>query len=177
MDTAVNAADETARDYEAVRALIYATVRDYRRGHGGDLEEMIGEANLAFLKGRLKYRPEASALTTWTRHVVTRALQTADRRRARRHAVRPTVPLTGDVPDRRRASVAEVLEEVTRDARLAALAVLEPPLDVKINARTCGGGEGSVPSLRMALKEYLGDLGWSAARVCDVFQELNEVFG
>ena len=63
--------------------------------------------------------------------------------------------------------------ELSDDARTVAKLVCDPPTDIKLTAHA-GYGLNSPTSIKKALIEFLGDLGWTARRIGESFREIGE---
>lgn len=160
--------------YEEIRTDLLRLAKAYRQRYGGDLDELLSDANLAVVIAAGKYDPAKGELKGWLRYYAWMYWKNYTTR-----AISAPHTAGGDAlslaqEDARRDARA-VLQELSEDARVAALAALEPPADVLVNARLLQG-ETSPVSLRLAVTEYLKDMGWGASRILAAFAELREVF-
>lgn len=79
------------------------------------------------------------------------------------------------IPDTRSQFDADdFLEGLSDDGRTVAELALYPPVPVIVAAEERWGADKPA-SLRNAIKEYLGDLGWSLVRIGESFREVAEV--
>lgn len=138
--------------------------------HGGDPDELFGEANLAFVKCAHAYEErggrQRGSFDRYLRYRVRRELLSRARVVARRQADAAGSPHvlpvaepadTGfDLPTFRR--------ELSADAKAAVDAAFGPGVPA----------EGNVKALRRAVKACLGAMGWPAARVAAAFAEIRE---
>lgn len=165
-----------AETHADVHGLIVDTARRFRDSHGGEIEELIAEARLCFMLAYQDWNPASSSFTHWVRQKIWFGLLDTARRhakRAERFPLQPDAEL-GDVPCRAAGwELGSFLGELGADARLVAELAIDPPVDVRLSAAQ-RRGEHNPRSIRLALVEYLTDLGWSSARVAESFDEIAE---
>lgn len=159
--------------YESVRLLIYRICHQHRARRGGCFDELVSEANLAFLSAYRRYEPNPDVtLAQWIAFVVRHELLEGARNHASRK--RDVKSLPAAVPDKRSRFTREALFEALReDGRSLVALVLDPPLDVEVSAMVGQGyGTDEVHNLRGAVREYLEDWGWGPERIADAFGEV-----
>jgi DNA-directed RNA polymerase specialized sigma24 family protein len=170
-------------NYRDCKAILYHTVIRFKRRYGGDLDDLVSEANEAFLRACYSWREEGGAsLKTWVRSKVWHALLKARRKQARRHRLLPTVGaaerLLAGLPQPRAFDLPGLLRELSEGAAEAARLAVEPPLDVLLAARRHGRGKRlHAGARRQAVREYLAELGWSVRRINAAFREIREALG
>ena len=179
--------DET---YSDVEALVWDTTLKFHRKHGGDLEEQIAIANLAFVEAYAKHNIARAAFTTivvlqirWLlleslgRELKYRkATQSAVERWPvkREPAVSRPVNGNGDLDldrlpswlDRSSFDLDEL--QVSPDARRLVQFVLEMEDSLQQESRSCRKG------LRAVVSNVLQGLGWTAQRIAESFTEIQE---
>ena len=161
------------------------------RQYGGDFDEAMSDANIAFLDAFDSYNG-SSAFTTWVRTRVWYALITSARKKAEERGRRTRnladekvrgIPCSSgvgedgasmfDVPDRSRCSrLREVIEELGEDARIVVQLVVETPAELEQVWEAKGG---QPRNLRTSIRQYLADAGWTAARIAESFFEIRRV--
>lgn len=172
--------------YALVRNLIFDQVHRFRRRYGGDVDELVGEANLAFVRGHEQFvggvmKNGQPIRTEYHRHIrywVWYELFDAMRARLSRHALVAIVPVA-DYGDYNLAAPAgfdamEFADELSEDARYVAQLVLDPPVAVSRVAVA----KGAQPrNFRSTIRDHLKDRGWANARINAAFGEIKETLG
>lgn len=167
------AATET---YADVEKLIYDTAWKFRKQFGGDIDELIADANTHFMRAytATSFDPLKSCFTTWVRNIVWRGLL-ADHTTARRRRVRviPTdVEFQEPAKEDRSGKIGEMLTELSEDAKMVVSLVLQPPAELYYESVR----RGDKPrNLRSALRDYLHTIGWGLERVAESFSEIKDV--
>lgn len=152
--------------YEDCAADIEKISRNFARRHGGEQEELAGEARLHFIRAYLKYDGGRGDFYGYTRFFIKKNLLERARLMARRNKKRPreTVDLNR-VQARRPGLLEKVLAEVTEDAKT-------------IIELTIGGGpwERATKQVnrRRALYDHLLGIGWTPNRIIESFCEIIE---
>jgi RNA polymerase sigma factor (sigma-70 family) len=183
-------AEET---YLEVENLIRREVWRICKKWGGDFDELMSEANIAFLDAYDSF-DGSSSFATWTRQIVW--YKCVDLIRGRlteqaRYASNPGDETVGripcrvngdathdrmliEIPDRPHSTwkVQEMLEELTEDARIVVKLVVETPAELEAIARAKGG---QPRNLRSSIRSYLAEAGWTAARIAESFNEVRQV--
>lgn len=180
----------TAEDtYDEVRDLIYHTVWGIVRKHGGDFDDFLSEANEVFLTSYANF-DGSCPFTNWLRqNIVYRLIDCVRGRCNERSRLRPEpndsvdgVPvwsLSGtersdsavdSVPDTHSTwRITELLEELGDDARTVISLVVETPSELNSIIQA----KGDQPrNYRSSIRQYLAELGWTAARVAESFNEI-----
>ena len=138
-----DAPDDAAEAYELVKNLIFDQVHKFRRKFGGDVDELVGEANLAFMKGHTQYMSghraggaEHDAYHVEIRRWVWFELFDAMRTRLSRKSQVGMVAAGDHVYDFADTTFDSVVwaADMGDDARMAVNMVLEPPLCVAYRA-------------------------------------------
>jgi len=185
-----------AETYEDVRWLIWKVVSQHNAQHGGDIEEQMAEANLAYMEALEKYNSQLGAFTTilvWCirgrlSHQLRRRIARNPRARdsilqrwpARRGPVSEmSVDEDGmsdinsltDRPDRSPFEVDEFLADASEDAQMVLQMALEFEEELKQEVRQ------KPRTLRSTLRDALRRLGWTMARITESFGEIREALG
>ena len=149
---------ETA--YDGVVNLLRDCVYKLQRKTGyTDTDELMSEANWAFLQAYKKYDPKKGALTTYLWIKVTGHLLTFYGKRVQEMAREKEV--SKSLPNPERFNFRNFLFELSEDAKILTTLSLEPPLSKR-------------KSKKETIVTYLKDCGWSVFRIRRVFQEVQE---
>jgi RNA polymerase sigma factor (sigma-70 family) len=185
-------AEETYNEcLDLIRSVVWKVIRQY----GGDFDELMSEANAAFLDAYRTF-DGSSAFTSWLHTRVWYSCVSFVRDRLEeqsrykwREAERATVDgisikSIGDasladesihngvenVPDRRSTwRVSDLLEELGEDARMVVSLTLETPTEL---ARIAEQKGGQPRNLRSSLRQHLAEMGWTAVRIAESFSEV-----
>lgn len=172
MTSIVRLAAETS--YHDVRKLVQKEVSCFVKARPGfPYDQAVSAAGLAYARAYRSYDPDRAAFTTWVAQKVRGGLLDqveADARvwsRERGHARIPD-----DVPEPEGWTVREFLEGLSDDAQQVVLLVFDQPIEVSVSLAQMGGE--SPVNVRSAVREFLGDLGWTAGRIASTFREIKE---
>lgn len=168
------------RRYLQVEKMIYATAWKFKRKFGGDIDEIISEANLIYAQ----YAPLFRRRYTKKGHLITFAQyihyflwkrleypllrkKVRHNRIAKQHELsdEPLAPTTGDFDPH------EWMKALSDEAKFVVNAVLEIPIDLRV-CLVRRDSKSPAYSFRCALREYLRDLGWSVKEVSQSFKEI-----
>ena len=176
---------DPAEAYELVRGLIYDQVHKFRRRYGGEFDELLGQANLAFCLGHNQYitgqtatgLPYTAPFATDVRRCVWYQLFDIMRARLSRKAIAEETHI-GDrdfAAPTREFNAKEWQEELSADARVAAALVLHPPEAVTAEAEAKGG---TPRNYRSTVRTHLATVhGWRNNRINKAFDEIREALG
>lgn len=180
MNATVEAPETIEAGYEAVKNLIYHQVHKFFARYGGDWDELLGEANLAFVQGHYQFigglTPSGKPIVD-PYHVVIRRwvwfeMFEVMRTRIRRAPVLQTAEFfeetTAGTTDWNAGTFALELGD---DARFAATLALYPPDEIDAVARAKGG---EPRNYRSTIREHLENLGWREERIAAAFAEIKE---
>ena len=156
--------------YEECRKLIYSTVWSVIRQYGGDFDDLMSEANVAFLDAYESF-DGSSAFTSWVYSTVWYRCVDFVGSRLENQRRFQSVEDDTTIPDRRRSSwrINDMLEELGEDARLVVKLTIETPAEL---ARIADVKGGQARNLRSSLRQYLADMGWTAVRIAESFCEV-----
>lgn len=176
--------------YEEVKRLIYHTVWSVVRQYGGDFDELMSEANVAFLDAYESFDGSSSfsswlRLNVWGKCVDAVRNRLDEQRRYKRvkDDTRSGIPVqfTADsdglaegIPDRSCSGwkIGGMFEELTEDAALVVKLTLETPAELEAVVRAKGG---QPRNLRSSIRNYLAEMGWTACRIAESFNEVRRV--
>ncbi len=164
----------TQRDLGKHLNYLHRLCHSFQRRNGGDYEELLEEASLAYVEARNNFNPEKGVkFISYLHWIVWGRLKDWKRRRDSENKRLEIKDFQDSyIPDR--VNRIEVIErECSADARVAMMIALNPPLDVVAIARR-GRGETSPYSMRNAIKEHLTELGWAMSRIWQAFGEIQE---
>lgn len=163
--------------YTAVRRLVHHQAHKFQRRFGGDLDDVIGDAHVLFLRGHaVAHKRPTYAYATHIRLWVWYGLFDAMRKAAQRKAKASFTPLERDGQVMRMIAPREFSMgafecDHTADAAYAARLALYPPADLA-EAFKAKGGEPR--NMRSCIRAYLREHGWSPERIGAAFGELAE---
>ena len=162
-------ADPRTATYEDVELLIYKTANRFARQYGKDVDECISIANESYLDAYADHDPRKGKFSTCVVTYAWNAMRNYYRSERRHDREQATDDLSGyGVED---GPVVD-LDELSEDARHAAMLALDPPAELASQAKAKGG---HCHNWRSTIREYLAGLGWAAARIAESFEEIRTV--
>lgn len=166
----MNAADA----YNKVYRLINATCRKFRKRYGGDIEELISEANYAWLVALPKFDKSRSTLSTYTGRIVWYALLSRLRANSRHPILKKTEynRCLQTIEDAKQSDYIAVL-----NPKAAQLVQIVRSKADEINQRvkqTPRLATKRLSHLRV-LREMLQEMQWTASEIACAFREIKEV--
>lgn len=178
--------DAAGECYAECEHIIRATVAGFIERCGGNWDDLMAEANLAFVDGyRAFNRPEFRAKRGYDEHNPTHFTLNIRRwvlaqlrdyfRTKTQHRCAHKVIVKHEEKcelfcDPKPAfNMLNFTDSLSEDARVAAQLVLDTPADLCRAAVARGGSERN---LRCLIRQHLAGLGWSSKRVNEVFEEI-----
>lgn len=162
-----NAVTETHKD---VQNQIYKMAHKFHKQYGGAWDEVLSEANYYFLTAYASYKDGTAEFTThchWTMFYGFLSYYRNQRKRASRIEDAPI-----DVVEAKsRFDLKRLLTELSEDAQQVVTLIVDPPADVKYDA-VAGKGLSNASSMKKAVRSFLQEIGWTADRMCNAFQEI-----
>lgn len=147
----------------------------FQRLHGGDLHDLISEANAAFVKHYHTFRKEKGTFGNHMSFRLWRNLMNAAKNIAIR-GVKLSQAHETDVEqvsrEHAKFNFTEFIEELSEDARNMVTAAIQCPKDVVLNMFASKRKIDSPYTMRKAIIEYFGDLGWDDVRINNTFEEI-----
>lgn len=168
--------------YERVKDLIYHQVLKFYRRYGGDWNELVGQANLAFVEGHHQYtrgyhasgRRLDHSYATEIRRCVWFDMFDMMRARISCRARAATCYLEHEPEDTLGQDVFTLVDDLSDDGRYVASLVISPPSTIEIVAMEKGG---TPRNFRSTVREHLEKEGWGATRIRKAFDEIKEALG
>lgn len=169
--------DIVAETYVDMERLIHATVWQFVRKHGGDVEELFSEAQMHFMEccqawreGRNNSEDLAVEVRRWVWFGLfdTHRTRTGHRRKVKRKMVTEGIELVADYRGQGFDIVA-LCDQLSEDAAVVARLTLETPAEL---ARVADAKGGEPRNLRSTIRAYLAGLGWAADRINESFDEI-----
>lgn len=169
-----------AKRYHEVERYIRSTCWKFHKRYGGELDELIADANLIFTtyagiwdewerRGRMKFRI-AICNMLWRRMHYRGALRPARRAaKLKRHDLTEADVATEDRND---FDVHEWAKTLSADAAFVVQAVMEVPIELRSYLMMREKNTGL--AFRSAVREYLKEMGWAASRIISSFKEIKE---
>lgn len=170
--------DAAGESFVDILGLVRHTVRQFALRHGGDPEELFGEAQIAYLKG---YQAMQRGLNNSPRFEVEIRrwvwfeLFDAHRTRTQFRCQNPVVIKATEWPERipdadgNSTELRERMEGLGEDAGVVVGLVIDTPEHLAAVARKKGG---TPRNFRSTIRAYLRDLGWGAERITEAFEEI-----
>jgi DNA-directed RNA polymerase specialized sigma24 family protein len=179
-----------AETYEDVKRLIQSTIWKFRARYGGDVQEMLSESGLSFIKAYRGYQKSKSQFQTWLRIKVWNSLLEMRRRqsalsanfhkacqlRLNSHPDKvlniqqgEEVPTTPSPKE----TISQKFQDLSDDAILAIHLAIDPDLEVILRTKEQFHFTGPHHK-RKAIKRYLRAIGWGWQRIDLAFEEVKE---
>lgn len=162
--------------YEDVEFLIKKTVHEFQKRYGGDFEELQSHAHLLFMDAWKKHNRERASFPTWCRYRVWYGLLDVLRTKMQKDNRHKQVPLSPDATAPR-PWLREFLADLSNDAKMIVMLVLDTPKDIELNMRRrrrLYKEEKDRARTRRAVREFLRDIGWTKDQVRTAFTEIKE---
>lgn len=172
MDTATRIGTEL--EFAATENLVKKMAWNYAKMFKADYGELYSVACQAWCEAYQDYDAEKAALTTHIYHRVRGALLSWRRSAAQHYTQQKCIdPVklanTPQADTRRTWSVLSLLAEVSEDAEVVLLLVVDTPNDLELLGLTPA-------KIRVNLRRYLREsLGWTAKRIVETFDEIRAV--
>lgn len=161
--------------YTNVKLMIHHTVRQHKKHYVGDWQDLMAEANYHFVRAYHSYRPGVGTLSGWIHYRLQRDLLETVRTAARRNACISRKELHMErVPQRRSFNLHAILAEVSDDARTILELVVGPHLNSLVTKKK-SNKEPTAMRKRCYLIRFLREVGWTAERIVESFQEIKEI--
>lgn len=156
--------------YMEVRNLIFKTVHSFRAKYGGDLEELMADANTHFMKAHRTYNPDKGPFLHWVKFQVRTELLETLRKTVGQNNRLPRRNLNlGTMPTKVRFNLLDFLGDLSEDAATVVRLSLDCPSEIK---RAIGGRDPR--KCRLAIASVLKSLGWNARRVGRAYVEIRK---
>lgn len=174
-----DAARTAEQGYAEVKGLIFDQVHKFRRRFGGDLDDLIGEAHVAFVQGHAAYyggRANSPHYDTeirrWVWYELFDAMRTRVDRKRRVKFTSTTDNEDSFVAVQGTFDTDAFMRRFGDDAQVVVRTALQPPPEVA----TVVAGKGGTPrNFRSTLRTYLKEeVGWPTDRINEAFAEVME---
>jgi hypothetical protein len=155
--------------YEEHQKLLFHICHNFRKKYGGDFDELMGQANLAFMEAYNSFDRKKGEFSKRLAVMVWAALFEPMRKEARRNSmlgkVETPLELFGmDYPHFGQ-------DELSEDARAVWNLVTSMPETLRQDARKCGGIEKAG---KRCIYDYFRGMDWPRDRIRNTFQEIRE---
>lgn len=176
--------DILTETYEDMQNLVYKTAWNFYRKYGGDIEDLIGQANLIFIHAVDHYdENKGTEFTTWLVNDINYWLRIYMRDERRQiylplSSVLDNEDINFDIPVQDDFSVLELLDEIEKDAHTIIQLFLDTPKDAieEYMYRAKGKkGRHFEGFMKRRLKNRLRQMGWTITRIKEAFNEIKEV--
>jgi len=176
--------------YLDVERLIYYVCNKFKKRYGGDIEEMIGEANIIYMKVYKIWKPTGGmSFTSLLCTCVYRKLTDIHRMSIRKSKIWGTsldgLPFYGKKTSRTEyeniRSINDMgvmedkslspfdIEEFTNDAKTIIQLILDEPEEIKTKVEQKGN---QYRNWRSVVRTYLKEIDWTARRISESFEEI-----
>ena len=167
--------EAAALAYEIHRDMIDKTVAGFVKRYGGDFEEYRGDADSFFTKA-MAYEPNPGiSLETHIRYCVWYSLMDQHRtrlRRGKRHDNFEVAESIG-IESNQVSMIERISADLSNDAKTLLQLLTEAPPEIAEVIKPPLSASGCI-EIRLAVQQYLRNLGWVASRIRDSFNELGE---
>lgn len=159
--------------FDEVRGLVYSRINAFAKRVRADRDLLVSAGFLGFMQAYDTYDPAVGSFSTWVVYLVDRKLKDVIRDLVRKRP-KTSDPEALDASNHsRRVWMRRLwLQDLSEDARTAALAVIEPPIDVEVIL--AGLGPPTPGNLRQAVREFLKEKGWPERRIRAAFFEVQQ---
>ncbi len=166
--------DAVTETYKDMQNLINQATWQFCDRYGGDFEELRAEANLTFVQTCKTHKENKGAFSTWLRWCIWKELLN--------HAVALYKQTHNTISDSEKIetrksktnqsfSPLELLDGLREDTKTVICLIWNPPKELK-NVKT----NGEHPChMKVVLRNYLFDLGWTGRRIKESFEEIGRV--
>lgn len=168
--------------YVDTEKLIYRVCHGFRRCNGGEFDELVGEAHVAFMNAYHDWTPGGGMeFTSYLGLCIYRRLIDWHKKRKRQQAVWSTLlsetagengeelPIEDTTPEP--FDVEEFKAELSADAQTVINFLFNSPRELVDLAE----GKGGKPvNWRSSLREFFTDVGWASSQVTKSFDEIRE---
>lgn len=163
--------------YEDFRPLLDILAKKFKATYGGPYEDIRSDVDIFFIDAYIKHKPSRGRFEPYLSYTVwQRLFDRWVRTPAYNNARRRRVPLDSDTPAKR-SRFEDLLERLSDDAELVAWLVISTPIDLKLALNDLGyvltPTECKSPrAIKTAVRSVLSDLGWTANRITESFNEI-----
>ena len=158
--------------YEDVKRLIYQICRGYVHT-GLEFEELVSEANEAFVKAYKKYNFKRGEFTTLIHHAVNNHLKSLmkKRSRARKKSVKLLTNQKGMERHTKKITFTlhKFMDSLSEDSKFIVKLILDTPNDIKEIGNKLSFDKGKWTRF---LKNHISNLGWDQDKVDAIFEEV-----
>jgi hypothetical protein len=159
--------------YEEMERLIHKLVWEATRRYGLPRDDVLEAAHWGFVQAYHSFTPGLGyAFDTWMGFKIDKRIKDLLRQRATARKFEPVDPELIPQKEVKKFDVEDWLEKLGEDARLTAGLVLSPPMDVL--ATLAQIGTQTPADWRLAVREFLRDVGWNHDRMMKAFTEIKE---
>lgn len=161
-----------AETYQDMQGLIFYNALNFWKIHGGDLDDLIAESMLIFIKAFDSFNPGKAKLSTWISFKIQKGLISYVRKRKNNKSFLQIDDKFLDVfpVDNKYFSVTELIDEIGQDGHIILRLFFEIPKDVMIQIRNSHSNVYRVQAaLRNRLYNRLRQLGWTKRRIKKAF--------
>lgn len=164
--------DAKTETFEDTQVALLNAVRRFQRRYGGDMDELIAQANLLFLQAYERYDPARGSFTAYVGFYVYRQLIEGIRKTLMRRArcrpvdIDPDSLTTANDPTR----LVDLMASLSPDAATIVQLILKTPPDLLLILRE--QRYNTTSAVKSCVREMLADAGWVSDRITNGFTEI-----
>lgn len=168
--------DILTETYKDMQKLVAGAAWNFWYIYGGDVDDLIAQANLIFIDAFDTYDSSRSKLTTWLTFKIRKGLFEYMRNgnghrlmhaRIDDEFIKKQPAPNGDF------SVIELVDEMEQDARIVLQLFLETPREVMVNILNSNRRiDHAQAHMRKRLRNRLRQMGWTVRRIRKAFEEI-----
>lgn len=156
--------DPVSITYKDMEPIVHQVVSKHRKRYGGDYDDLLGQANLIFMRIYQDFDPSRGIFGKRVRFIIEKRLVDELRKEWKKNPSdrKEYFPLE-EFPTRHKFDVGILIDRLSEDGKLAVKLAL-------------GMADEDTPDgVRQVLVECLFELGWSGQRISDVLNEVRSL--
>lgn len=158
--------------YVEVERMIGMLVDMFRRQYGGDRDEILSDANLAFVRAYHLYDANIAKFSTYLWHKVWLSLKRERAFRIKKGSKTVNVENFAKTTTIQKAfNFSDFMKHLTKDACIVTQMALETPNDLKQIVLF----KNNSPNWRETIRKHLLSIGWTIERVRESFAEIKAI--
>lgn len=177
METAALQKDILTETYEDIKSLIFDTVWRFIGKYGGNIDDLMAEANLIFIECVDEYDETKAKFPTWLTNSINYGLLDYIKKEYKQTHIsidREDTKIEPESPSQ--FSMIELLDEMQQDGLIILKLFLETPTEVIQNVLDEGKRLNHIQGfMRTRLRNRLRQMGWTLQRITESFEEIKTV--
>jgi DNA-directed RNA polymerase specialized sigma subunit len=168
--------DVLTETYEDMKNLIFDTTWKVQRTFGGDIDDLMGQANLLFIQAFDSYDETKAKLTTWIASYITTGLRLyLTKERKQKYIIVDFREIEiAQAPNT--FCITELIDEMEQDVHIIVQLFLETPKDVIISFLDEDNHMRHLQGhLKRRIKNRLRQMQWNVKRIKKAFEEIKTI--